>query len=163
MSPYGDAISDVGFDERSVYKLFLAFWNNALCFLICYRFLLLRPCRVMKFCPWVLVLLAALLVFFKHHPSFATSPYQSYSSPPHTTKHVPMATLTKHNNHPTLVLLITYMRGGSTLLGEFFNLNDDVFYWYEPLPAIFDKLFSRRRMICRHLLCHMIHLNGTVR
>ena len=31
------------------------------------------------------------------------------------------------------VLLSTYHRGGSTLLGEIFNLRNDTFYWYEPL------------------------------
>ncbi|ELU07711.1 hypothetical protein CAPTEDRAFT_211936, partial [Capitella teleta] len=31
------------------------------------------------------------------------------------------------------VLLLTYMRGGSTFLGELFNQHPDAFYWFEPL------------------------------
>ncbi|ELU06326.1 hypothetical protein CAPTEDRAFT_204200 [Capitella teleta] len=38
------------------------------------------------------------------------------------------------------VLLITYYRGGSSFLGEIFNQNPHVFYWYEPYIAIFDEM-----------------------
>ncbi|ELU17205.1 hypothetical protein CAPTEDRAFT_210492 [Capitella teleta] len=61
------------------------------------------------------------------------------------------------------VLLLGYMRGGTSLLGEFFNLNGDSFYWFEPLPSLYDRKFSRERMRCRQMLCHMFHDNGTYR
>ena len=43
------------------------------------------------------------------------------------TTHVPLA------SDVTRVVLVTYYRGGSTFLGEIFNQNPDVFYWFEPL------------------------------
>ena len=36
------------------------------------------------------------------------------------------------------ILLVTHMRSGSTFLGEMFNQNPEVFYWFEPLAALFD-------------------------
>ena len=33
------------------------------------------------------------------------------------------------------IVLVTYFRGGSTFLGELFNQNRKVFYWFEPLAA----------------------------
>ncbi|ELT92470.1 hypothetical protein CAPTEDRAFT_196777 [Capitella teleta] len=35
--------------------------------------------------------------------------------------------------HKKRVLMLTYMRGGSTFLGELFNQHPDAFYWFEPL------------------------------
>ena len=39
----------------------------------------------------------------------------------------------------TQVLLYTYYRGGSSFLGDVFNNNPDVFYWFEPLAGITDN------------------------
>jgi hypothetical protein len=35
---------------------------------------------------------------------------------------------------------VTYFRGGSTFLGEVFNQNEDVFYWYEPYAELYDRM-----------------------
>ena len=35
----------------------------------------------------------------------------------------------------TKVVILAYYRGGSTFVGDLFNQNDDVFYWFEPLMA----------------------------
>ena len=32
-----------------------------------------------------------------------------------------------------IVIIVTFMRSGSTFLGELFNVHDDVFYMFEPL------------------------------
>ena len=48
-----------------------------------------------------------------------------------------------HRAHITPVLLFAYMRGGSSLLGEVFNLNKNAFYWFEPLAAVFDKIYPK--------------------
>ncbi len=40
----------------------------------------------------------------------------------------------------THVLLVTYMRGGSSLLGELFNQDPSVFYYFEPLASVWDIL-----------------------
>ncbi|ELT95586.1 hypothetical protein CAPTEDRAFT_200452 [Capitella teleta] len=42
----------------------------------------------------------------------------------------------------TKVLLMAYMRGGSSLLGEVFNQDPDVFYWYEPLTQFYSSLYG---------------------
>ena len=69
----------------------------------------------------------------------------------------------QESQNETAVLVVGYMRGGTTFLGDFLNRNKDAFYWYEPLPALFDARFSREKIRCRHLLCHMFHTNGTYR
>ena len=43
---------------------------------------------------------------------------------------------------PVNVFLFAYMRGGSSLLGEVFNQNPDVFYWYEPLTQFYSHVFG---------------------
>ena len=42
------------------------------------------------------------------------------------------------------ILLYTYMRSGSSYLGELFNRNPSVFYWFEPLAALYE-MFNRGR------------------
>ena len=42
----------------------------------------------------------------------------------------------------TRVLLVTYMRGGSSVLGEAFNHNPDAFYWFEPLDGLYSDLYG---------------------
>lgn len=39
------------------------------------------------------------------------------------------------------VLLVTYTRGGSSLLGVLFNWNPEAFYWFEPLAAYYSRVF----------------------
>ena len=63
----------------------------------------------------------------------------------------------------TAVLLVTYASGGSTFLGEAFNLNEDAFYWFEPLPGVYDKLYPASHERCRSFFCHTFHENGSVR
>ena len=47
----------------------------------------------------------------------------------------------RHVVEPTrYVYLAAYYRGGSTLLGELFNQNEDVFYWFEPLAGVQEDL-----------------------
>lgn len=41
----------------------------------------------------------------------------------------------KHSDDPTLVVITTYHRSGSTLMGEILNNHPDVMYFYEPLVA----------------------------
>ena len=35
------------------------------------------------------------------------------------------------------------MRGGTTFIGELFNQDPDVFYWFEPLASPWDTLYDR--------------------
>ena len=58
----------------------------------------------------------------------------------------------------TKVLLITSYRGGSTFLGEAFNRNEDVFYWFEPLIS----LESSRTNLSLFAAVYMVYLNGTL-
>ena len=44
----------------------------------------------------------------------------------------------------TKVLLFTYMRGGSTLLGDIFNQQDKTFHWFEPLDSFSYALYGAR-------------------
>ena len=46
------------------------------------------------------------------------------------------------NTKPIYILLMTYMRGGSSFLGEMFNQNPKVFYWFEPLAETFKKIMG---------------------
>ena len=43
-------------------------------------------------------------------------------------------------SQPTLVLLIAYMRGGSSFFGSTFSMNPDVFYWYEPVWELYNSM-----------------------
>ena len=43
---------------------------------------------------------------------------------------------------PTKVVMVTYMRGGSSLLGELFNTNPQAMYWFEPLDAVYSHLYG---------------------
>ena len=42
----------------------------------------------------------------------------------------------------TKVVLVAYMRGGSSLLGELFNTNPQAMYWFEPLDAVYSHLYG---------------------
>lgn len=42
----------------------------------------------------------------------------------------------------TKVLLLTYMRGGSSLLGEMFNQNPDALYWFEPVDGFYSHIYG---------------------
>ena len=39
---------------------------------------------------------------------------------------------------------MTYMRGGSSLLGEMINQNPDAVYWFEPFDGVFSELYGSR-------------------
>ena len=43
----------------------------------------------------------------------------------------------------TKVVLATYLRGGSTFLGEMLNYNPDAFYMFEPLLIPYDNWSSK--------------------
>ncbi len=62
---------------------------------------------------------------------------------------------------PTPVFLYTYMRGGSTLLGELFNRNPRAMYWYETADSYFVSKYGMRVWHQPYPLKH--HPNGTVR
>ena len=42
------------------------------------------------------------------------------------------------------VILNTYMRGGSTLLGTLFDGNEDAFYWFEPIFNIYASMMAAK-------------------
>ena len=42
------------------------------------------------------------------------------------------------------VLLLTYMRGGSSLFGELFNQHPSASYWFEPLDGVYASLYGTR-------------------
>ncbi|XP_064645119.1 uncharacterized protein LOC135498665 [Lineus longissimus] len=44
---------------------------------------------------------------------------------------------------PAKVIILTYMRSGSTLLGEVFNSDPHAFYWYEPVRAVYGGLYEK--------------------
>ena len=61
----------------------------------------------------------------------------------------------------TKVFLYTYMRGGSTFLGQIFNWNPQAMYWYEVADSYFVAKFG---MPVWHLPYYLKHFpNGTVR
>lgn len=43
---------------------------------------------------------------------------------------------------PKKVLLYTYMRSGSSFLGEIFNRNPDVFYIFEPYQGFYNAFYG---------------------
>ena len=51
------------------------------------------------------------------------------------------------NDEVSKLLLVTYWRGGSTFLGELFEENHDVFYWFEPLIAPVHKWMKTEDII----------------
>ena len=67
----------------------------------------------------------------------------------------------KSESDITKVLLITRFRGGSTFLGEAFNRNDDVFYWFEPLIVLVKSRLTAR--IGLHFTAFLHGDNGTIR
>ena len=67
-----------------------------------------------------------------------------------------------HIANKTAILLVTYMRGGSSFLGEVFNQNKDVTYWFEPIAGVYDQFYSRQDKRCRGNFCHVFHENGTI-
>lgn len=56
------------------------------------------------------------------------------------------------NNTRTMVLIISDYRSGSSLLGELFNQNNDVFYLFEPLIGF--PLTKTRRFLQKLLTCN---------
>ncbi|ELT89955.1 hypothetical protein CAPTEDRAFT_198370 [Capitella teleta] len=50
----------------------------------------------------------------------------------------PLENRTDRRRH---VLMLTYARGGSTLLGQLFNQHEDAFYWFEPLHSYHKRHF----------------------
>lgn len=47
-----------------------------------------------------------------------------------------------NNSSPTLVVILSYQRCGSTFLGELFNHNPNVFYQFEPLDSLYSSLYG---------------------
>ena len=62
------------------------------------------------------------------------------------------------------IIIVTYMRSGSTLLGEIFKHHPDVFYFYEPFRRIQTRLvklminFNRCSLPTRHIFLPMSDL-----
>ncbi|XP_063692768.1 carbohydrate sulfotransferase 1-like [Bolinopsis microptera] len=56
----------------------------------------------------------------------------------------------------TVVLLVSDYRSGSSLLGEMFNQNDDVFYLFEPLLGVVGPR-AQKRFLERLLSCNPLH------
>ena len=50
--------------------------------------------------------------------------------------------LLSQNNSPKNVLMVTYMRGGSTFLGELFKKNTQAIYWYEVAASFYADRFA---------------------
>jgi len=48
-------------------------------------------------------------------------------------------------NETRSVVLLTYQRGGSTLFGNMFNTNPDIFYIFEPLDALYSDMYGTSR------------------
>ena len=42
----------------------------------------------------------------------------------------------------THVLVLAYMRSGSTFTGQLFNRNPDSFYWFEPVESIYTAMYG---------------------
>ena len=73
-------------------------------------------------------------------------------------KHDPVRSIASRS----AILLVTYMRSGSTFLGEVFNQNPNVFYWFEPLAAVYDKLYPGKNIRCKDTFCTLFHKNTTL-
>ena len=43
---------------------------------------------------------------------------------------------------PIKILLYSYMRGGSSLLGQMYNLHPEASYWYEPMEAFYNSVMG---------------------
>ena len=59
------------------------------------------------------------------------------------------------------VLMVTYMRGGSSFLGELFAQNPDAYYMFEPLDAFYASMFGLG--FGNHPTELMMHPNGSFR
>ena len=52
-----------------------------------------------------------------------------------------------------LVIIMAYLRGGSSFLGRLLSMNPDVMYWYEPLADIYNSFtLSRTMTLTLHVL-----------
>ena len=54
----------------------------------------------------------------------------------------PVTATSRPGAEPTKVLLVTYMRGGSSLLGQLFNQNPQAVYWFEPMDAVYSHMYG---------------------
>ena len=61
----------------------------------------------------------------------------------------------------TKVIIMTYMRSGSTFLGELFDQNPAAFYWFEPIDGVFSHLYGTS--LGRFPIEMTQHLNGSDR
>ena len=59
------------------------------------------------------------------------------------------------------VLLFTYMRGGSSFLGQMFDKNPDAMYLFEPLDGAYSSMYGVPLLVPSLDLTH--HVNGTKR
>ena len=48
----------------------------------------------------------------------------------------------EESNNPVKILLYTFMRSGSTLLGDIFASDPDVYYFYEPLDPVYSAMYG---------------------
>ncbi|XP_064613360.1 uncharacterized protein LOC135477136 [Liolophura sinensis] len=66
-----------------------------------------------------------------------------------------MSSTSSNARNTTKVIILSYMRSGSSLLGELFNTNDDALYVFEPLWYLCVKAVPAYEQL--------VYLNGTVR
>ncbi|KAL4227173.1 hypothetical protein ACF0H5_015146 [Mactra antiquata] len=52
-----------------------------------------------------------------------------------------------YTDKPSGVILVTYRRGGSSMLGEILQQSDDVFYIYEPLRPLYNRLYRLKQPV----------------
>ena len=60
------------------------------------------------------------------------------------------------------IVITTFMRSGSTFLGELFNLHSQAFYQFEPLHNdAADMILDKRQLLNEKLHCHFHNLTVT--
>ena len=60
-----------------------------------------------------------------------------------------------------LVVMLTYMRGGSSFIGELFNHHEDAMYYFEPISGVYRSLYGFSDDLKPMLISH--YMNGTAR
>ena len=66
------------------------------------------------------------------------------------------------NKDPAYVIIVTYMRSGSTFLGQLFNQNPKAFYWFEPMDSVYQSMYGTKSGYAIPMDI-MVHPNGSFR
>lgn len=65
----------------------------------------------------------------------------------------------KAQNKVSKILLMTYMRSGSSFVGELMKFGGNVFYVYEPFWSVYEKTFRTDTEVChRNGTCQLVRL-----